>query len=324
MCSTKPQRCPAQRTETEPGRFVVRLFVDALFWFFGSLPPSITVRLGCGLGWFLQRIVKYRRTAILQHLKIAFPDIADRELETLLRRIYRHYGLLLLEFLALPRVPAAKLKSLVSLEGLENLEKAQAQGSGCLILSAHTGNWEYGLARAGEENLNVNVIVKEIKGRSADYAASRLRSSHRVRTIPRRNSIRLILGALKQSELVVFVLDQNMTQDEGVFVDFFGRPAATMSGLAIIAARSGVPVVPVRAYRDEDMIHHHVCFMPPMQWEEVSADSQENIRHNTQRYTSALETMIREHPEQWIWIHRRWRTQPSPGEVTEAELIGTI
>ena len=221
-----------------------------------------------------------------------------------------------MEILRLPCWSNDKLKNDICIyHDIENIQNATAKGKGVLVLAAHMGNWEIGLSSASANGVDTHAVTKEIKGTTGQYVADRMRNDHGVHTIPRRNSIRDILRVLKKGGALGFVLDQNMTSDEGIFVEFFNRPACTMPGLAVIAQRSGAPVVPVQFYRDDDGIHHHVRFHPEVEWEEVSDDRDENVCHNTQRYTKILEDLIREHPEQWLWMHRRWRTQPEQTET---------
>ena len=169
-----------------------------------------------------------------------------------------------------------------------------------------------GCAAVAERGYRVHVIVKEIKGKAGQHVADRMREAHGVVPLPRRGSVKRILRLLRQNTPIGFVLDQNMTREEGVFVDFFGHEACTMPGLAVLAQRAGSPVVPVTFWRD-DSYRINARFLPPLTWQEISSDRGENVRHNTQRYTHAIEDMIRSHPAQWLWFHRRWKTRP-PGD----------
>jgi KDO2-lipid IV(A) lauroyltransferase len=284
--------------------------IDAVFFLAGLLPQFLAERLGLALGWLLQHIVRLKRRDVVAHLRLAFPEWSPEEQALWLKRFYRHLGLLAMELLRLAQATDADLQEKVTIEGMEHLEAALARGKGVLVLSGHLGNWELELASLGSRGYRPNAVVKEIKTEAGNYAAERMRNSHGINLIPRRNSIRQIMQCLRRNEIVIFVLDQNMTSDEGIFVDFFGRPACTMGGLAVLAERCGAPVLPVGCYRETDMRHHRAVCQPALEWEKVGDDRGRNIRHNTQRYTRLLEEMIRAHPAQWIWMHRRWRTRP--------------
>ncbi len=288
----------------------MNVLIDILFRLAWLMPSPLAVLKGRTWGWCLS-VLRFRRRRLLENLATAFPEQSDAEREQLLRRIYRHFGLLLIEMLRLPCMTKRQLSDTVRIGGLDHVQAALSQGRGCLLLGGHLGNWEVCMGAMSSRGYKMAAVVKEIKSGPGNYAAERLRTSHGVKLIPRRNAIRQIVGALKEGTLVAFVLDQNMTSDEGIFVDFFGRSACTMAGLAVMAERYDVPVLPVCSFRDDDLRHHRLEFLPPLEWERPEGCSRdETIRHNTQRYTSVLEQLIRRHPEQWIWMHRRWRTQP--------------
>ena len=232
-------------------------------------------------------------------------------------RVYRHFGLLLLELLALPCMEKNTLLELCTVSGIEHLKRVLTRGRGAFVLAGHLGNWELGLAALAASGFDTYTIAKEIRGRAGAHAADRIRQAHGVKPIPRRRSLRKIARALRANGGIGFALDQNMTADEGVFVQFFGHPACTMPALAVLSQRYQAPVLPVQFYRDDDMRHHRVVFLPEVTWEETSSNLAANIRHNTQRYTAMLEQLIQEHPDQWLWVHRRWRTQPPHDPVGE-------
>ena len=293
----------------------MRSLVDIIFWCVDKTPVTLRVGVGLTIGWLLQHVVRFRHATIADQLQLAFPDLTARERRDILGGVYRHLGLLVIELLALPNMSAKRLLETCRLIGVENVTAALDKGKGVFVLAGHLGNWELGLVAAAQLGVPTHVIVKEIKGAVGQYMATRLREPHGVKTIPRRNSLRQIRHALRAGAVVGFVLDQNMTSDEGVFVDFFGHPACTMEGLALLSQRYGVPVVPVLFRRAADLIHHEIILLPELKWEPVGPSLSDNVRHNTQRYTSVLEEAIRACPEQWLWIHRRWRTQPEPAPV---------
>lgn len=285
-------------------------FANAVMAFFGRLPVRSVMAFGRFIGTLLARL-GFRRRDIDRHLQWAFPELDADGRRRLYRNICRHVGLLLAEDLRLPKMSRAELLDRCRFHNVEIPAALLKEGKGIFILSAHTGNWELGLAALTEAGYPAHVVVKEIKGELGQYLVDSMRGPHGVRTILRGDQAgRKILAALKDGSSVGFVLDQNMIINEGIFVDFFGRPACTMSGLAVLAQRTGAPVFPLRFERDPDDYHHDVRVLPPIPWEEGLGGREEAIRHNTQRYTRVIEEMIRQCPAQWLWMHRRWRTRP--------------
>lgn len=284
--------------------------VDAIFALAGCLPLGAAVFLGRALGWSLAHVIRFRRKVVDAQMAAAFPAWTPGERRRVMNAFYRHLGLLFVEMIRLPRTKPRFLLDNVIFHGREHAEAALAKGKGALVLAGHFGSWELALAAGTPHRYSTGIVFKEIKGALGQYAIDRIRGAHGVLGIPRRNSIFQILRQLRKNGMVGFVLDQNVTADEGVFVEFLGRPACTMPGLAVIAQRTGAPVVPVLFHRDPDLRRHHIEFFPEVAWEEVPGGPEEVLRHNTARYTKVLEEFVRRHPDQWMWLHRRWKTQP--------------
>lgn len=292
-----------------------KLLVEIVVRLVAFLPSRLRVACGKGLGWFLGRVLGVKRRRVREHLRLAYPDLSEREIERLGHAVYRHLGLLLLELLALPVVGAKEIMEMCEVRGFEWFEAAAIRGKGVIILTAHLGNWELGLARAAMLGYPCHVLTREVKAEPGRTAVERLRRAQ-VNVIPlsKEGSIRQIVEVLRGGGSLGMVLDQNRTVSEGVFVDFFGMPACTSPAAAVLAERVGCAVVPLRFYRQPDQRHHVAEFLPEIPWEAPFDNRQDNLRHNTQRYTAFIEDAIREHPGQWIWMHRRWRTQPKTGE----------
>lgn len=285
--------------------------VDLLFFLFGRLSFRQASRLGAGLGWLLLHVFRFRLKVVDAQLRLAFPDQDAAARARLVGDVYRHLGRTVIEILRQPSLTGDDVRRLSVFHGREHLDAALAKGRGVLVLALHSGNWEFGLAMAAAFGYDMEVVVKEVKGALGRHAVHRIHDTHRVRTIPRENSIFRILRQLRRRGVIGFVIDQNMTADEGVFVDFFGKPACTMPGLAVLARRHGTPVVPIQFFRDADGIRQHAECFPEIPWEEVAGgDGDAAVLHNTARYTKFTEEMIRRHPDQWLWIHKRWKTQP--------------
>ena len=294
----------------------MRRVLDTLLLLAAAVPEGVVVPMGVCLGWVLGHVLRLRRRVIVTQLRDSFPELDDRQISRLLHEVYRHFGLLFFEMLRLPGMTSEQVLAKVRFDGTEHIAAALAQGKGVLVLTGHIGSWELGLAASAARGYPTHAITKEFKG-LAVHVAERMRQAHGVQFIPRRNSLRQIVKVLRSNGCIGFVLDQNMTEDEGVFVEFLGRPACTMPGLAVLARRYHVPVVPAYVRRDADLRCHTATFLPEVEWESVGPDPKADVHHNTQRYSRVMEEVIRERPDQWFWCHRRWKTQPddAPGEL---------
>lgn len=259
--------------------------------------------LGTLVGWLL-RVFGFRRRIVEMQLAIVFPKLSRDDLCELRSRVYQHFGRLLVEILSFPGMCTERILKHVEWQGREHLEAALAKGKGVCLLCGHLGSWEVpGIAFAAL-GYDFRAIGKEMKSKAGETFRVMLRDENGVGTIPRRGSIRDILRGLKNGGIIAFVLDQNMTSDEGEFVNFFGYPACTMTNLAVIAQRTGAAVVPGHTWRDDEGVHH--CVVLP----ELALPANATLEELTQYFSLTLEDMIRAHPEQWLWIHKRWRTRP--------------
>lgn len=262
-------------------------------------------------GGLLEHLIRYHRRDAFDALRRAFPGEPETRIRRIVRDMYEHLGMTLAESLRLLDEPIGQIKARIEWRGIEILERERASGRGVCLLTAHAGNWELACAVLPLFGLPVTIVAKPIRGRALAEYVRGVRTRFGLQVLPSRNSYRDCLRALRRNDLLGFVLDQNMTRYEGVFVDFFGRPACTTPGLAHIAARSGARIVPAFAERREDgrhVIHVHPPLDPPPDTEP------ETLRAATQEYTKRIEDHVRAFPDQWIWIHRRWRTVPRPDD----------
>jgi len=227
------------------------------------------------------------------------------------RASFENLGRNLAEF-AVSGTRIDELLARVSVKGLEHLRAALAEGRGVLILSGHCGNWELAGARLARE-VRLTNIARPMANPLVDAAIAAQRSAAGVRTIDARDAAREVFRVLARNESVGVLLDQNASRGERVFVEFLGRPAATNFGLAMLALRSGAPVLPAFSERGPDG-RHHAWIGPPI--EPCSAgELPERIGRTTARYTAAIEGYVRRRPDQWFWVHNRWKRRPDPDEV---------
>jgi KDO2-lipid IV(A) lauroyltransferase len=271
------------------------------------LPLPWALALGRGLGAVVGGLVRYRRAEVALALRCSLPQLDSRQHQRILAGMYRHLGQSLVEMIRLIHDTPSAVIARVEFEGTENLRRVREQGRGALLLAAHLGNWEVAAAAWASRGQPVALIAKAIKNGTVNALWTATREKFGMRLLSQRGSYAECLRALRQNEAVACMLDQNMTSDEGLFVEFFGRPACTTPGLAMLAARTGVAVVPVQFIRLAG--GRHLCRFLPALPPPPNQDPA-SLRAATQEYTAILETMIRDHPEQWIWVHRRWRTAP--------------
>jgi len=272
-----------------------------------GMPLERALRLGRGLGWVLGKVVRWRRWEVLHSLRRSLPELSLLRIRRICDEMYAQQGMNLVEMLRLTVLGPQDLEGRVQVKGWEYLRESLQRGRGAIILTAHLGNWDLLGILGLRHGIPVTIITKGVKNSAVDRFWQGSRRRLGINLVPARDSYRTCLRALHRNEVVGFILDQNMIREEGVFVEFFGQPACTTPGLAYMAAHSGASVVPVFTVRDSTT-HHVVRLLPPLA---PPADRRpETIRQATQEYTRIIEEMIRRHPEQWIWMHRRWRTRP--------------
>jgi KDO2-lipid IV(A) lauroyltransferase len=242
----------------------------------------------------------------MENLMLAFPERSPAERAAICRRSFQHLGMMLVELGLLLVGDPARMLARVTVEGLSHLPGHD--GHGVLLLSAHLGNWELlGLAHA-LSGRPLAVVVRPLDSARLNRLAKRLRTRTGMELIPKRRALRAVLDALRRGRMVGILLDQNATRLDGVFVPFFGRLASTSRSLAVLALRTGTPIVPVFIHRERNG-HHRIIVEPPIEGP-VSLSGDGAIVELTAACSQRIEEAVRRRPEQWLWLHRRWRTRP--------------
>jgi KDO2-lipid IV(A) lauroyltransferase len=283
------------------------IILKTLSWFFSSLPLQSALSIGRGMGWIYGSLIRYHRQDAINALRDSLPEKSEKERRYILESMYRNLGMNIVEEFRLPHITEEELQRIIRWEGEQNARTVLAAGKGMIVLSAHVGNWDILCTIAPKFDFPATIITKNIKNESLNRFWMESRSRFGLKFVPAHNSYRQCLAALRKNEIVGFILDQNMINTEGIFVDFFGKPACTSPGLAYMAAQSGAAVVPVFIVRGDNGVHtvKMLPAIPPPPDRKPGT-----ISDYTQRYTKVIESAVREHPDQWIWIHRRWRTKP--------------
>ena len=254
-----------------------------------------------------------RRVGMI-NLAIAFPERSLGERRRILRQSMLNLGRMAAELAHLDRLGPEELREMVAFEDeawwSANIGRAGEHGA--LVLSGHFGNWELLVYAHGMRGFPVSMVHRTIANPFVDRWLNTLRARAGTQLVRKRHAAGGVLKALHDRELLVLPFDQNSTRRLGVFVDFFGVPASTNSGIARLALRTGAPVVPVFIVREGRSSRHRVYVLPIM-YAERSGDFEQDVQKTTERFSAVFEDMVRRHPEQWLWVHKRWKTRP-PGQ----------
>jgi KDO2-lipid IV(A) lauroyltransferase len=251
---------------------------------------------------------KLRKTAEF-NLKLAFPDWNESERNAVMKAMPRHLGWMAAEFARFPRYTAENIESVVILDGHENFLAGQSRGKGVLYLTGHIGAWELSSFAHALYGFPLHYMARPLDNGLLDALVNKYRGLSGNRPIFKNESARQVLRVLKEAGTIGILADQNTMPEEGLWVDFFGTPACTTTGIARVALHSGAAVVPGYAYWDENLKRYRLRFEPPVELVR-SGDMERDILENTRRFQKVIEEIIRKHPEQWVWIHARWKNRP--------------
>lgn len=273
------------------------------------LPARWAQALGRGAGWVLAHGMRLRRTYVLEVLARSFPEKTPDEHREIYAAMCRHQALNLVEILRFAGGREEEIRARIEVSGEEVVKQALERGKGVLVLIAHFGNYDLmGLFASRLLGYPVTIITKTLKNQRLNELWWELRQKAGLKTLPSHNAYRACVRALRRNELVGFMLDQNRPSGQGVFVDFFGKPASTTPGLAMMSAQTGAPVVPVFMRRRPD--GRHVLEARPV-IEPPPDRKEETLRACTAAYTKIIEDEIRRDPAQWMWLHKRWKSRPA-------------
>ncbi|HXJ04883.1 MAG TPA: lysophospholipid acyltransferase family protein [Candidatus Acidoferrum sp.] len=251
---------------------------------------------------------KLQKTAEF-NLRLAFPDWTDAQRKDATRKMVRNLGWMAAEFAHFPRLRKKNIEKVVILEGHENFLEGQHRGKGVLYLTGHIGAWELSSFAHALYGYPLHYMARPLDNQRLDALVNKYRCASGNEPIFKNESARVILKILKDSGTVGILADQNTMPEEGVFVDFFGKSACTTTGLARVALHTGAAVVPGYAYWDESIQKYRLRFEPPVELIRTG-DTERDVFENTQQFTKVIEEIIRKHPDQWVWIHQRWKNRP--------------
>jgi KDO2-lipid IV(A) lauroyltransferase len=273
-----------------------------------ALPVGASAWLGRRLGDAAWVLLGRRRRLALANLAQALPELRRADRRRVARASFEHLGMMLTEGCVVLRTPLERVITQITVEGMEHLRAVMDRHGRAIVLTAHLGNWELLSLAPALTGYPLTVVARALDSAALGAWADRLRRTAGVEVIDKRQALRPVLAALRRGRLVGVLLDQNAARHEGVFVPFFGRPASTSRSVALLALRTSTPVVPAFARRISPGQHrvtiHPALPMPPGKGDDA-------VLTLTARCAEAIEAAVRATPEQWLWIHDRWRTRPA-------------
>jgi Kdo2-lipid IVA lauroyltransferase/acyltransferase len=279
-------------------------------------PLPVANKLARGYSRLLDLALPRLRSVAMVNLAMALPDADPRERARIAGGVFRSIARLLVTLARFPSMNRANIGKWIRYEGFEHFEEALRRGKGVLFATAHLGNWELSAFAHALLTAPMNVVVRPLDNPRIDRLVERRRTLSGNRLIEKKDFARGILKALAANEAVGILIDQNASLDSGVFVDFFGIPACAGTGFVKLAAHTGAAVIPGFALWSEAERKYILRFFPPVA---MTGD----VQADTARLHAVLESVIRQYPDQWLWIHRRWKTRP-PGEPSLYESANPI
>ena len=283
-----------------------------LFFLAQRLPQAWLLILGAGLGKLTFSLLRIRRRVALENLAHAFPEKSAAEIKTIARRSYENFGKMMLEYLRLPSLSAAALQQRISFampRERNPYEQALALGKGAICMTGHFGNWEYMGALVAQMQYPMVYLYQEQNNPYVDGLIRDIRTKMNMPSIPRGAALRGILKALREKKFVAILADQDAGRN-GIFVDFLGRPASTAQGPAAFVLKTQAPIVFCVAIREPRGHHRVEAELLTFDFSKNAATSEEDKLHQiTAAWTKVLEKYIRQYPDHWFWMHRRWKTK---------------
>jgi KDO2-lipid IV(A) lauroyltransferase len=287
------------------------------------IPYPLAVFAGKLMGSCFSRLPILRREVALANIMKSFEgEMEERECREILKRAYIHFGRMIFEVPHILNLNQENLDRYVIFENEETLRNALARGKGVFMLTAHFGNWELMSAAVSMRFGGAAIVVRPIDFAPLDRVMARLRTRFGTELIPKQGAVKRMIGALREKKMLGILLDQNVDWYEGVFTPFMGRWACTNKGLALLALRTGAPVVPAFSVRQEDG-RHRIIFEREVQLV-TTGDKITQVEENTILFAKVIETYIRRYPDHWFWFHRRWKTRnycELAGQIPSASLL---
>jgi KDO2-lipid IV(A) lauroyltransferase len=275
----------------------------------GAMPRGMARAVAAGVARVLYAMTpKLRKTAEF-NLRLAFPEWSDAKRKATIRGMVRNLGWMAAEFARLPKYSKENIEKFVVLDGHENFLTGKSRGKGVLYLTGHIGAWELSSFAHALYGFPLHYMARPLDNKRIDALVNSYRCLSGNRPIFKNESARAMLKILKDAGTIGILADQNTMPEEGAYVDFFGTLACATTGIARVALHTDAAVVPGYAYWDEGIRKYRLRFEPPVELIRTG-DVERDIFENTARFAKVIEGIIREHPEQWVWVHARWKNRP--------------
>lgn len=299
-------------------------FIKVFCWFVGHLPLQVNLQIGRVIGRLGFYLDKKHRDIAIRNLTTAFGDTKTaNELYVLAKKAFENLGMNSMEFCRLPYLTEKDLAGYIECEGFDSFKEARDKGQGVIFLTGHFGNWELMAIFYALRGYPVDIVVRDLDNPVVDEFIRWVRTRAGNRAISKGRSMRELMRVLSKGGIVGVLLDQNVTWSEGVFVNFFNQPACTNKGTALLALASNAAVVPTFIVRDGN--RHKIIIGEEIALINTGDRAKDQLR-NTALFTEVIEDFVRRYPEQWFWLHQRWKSRPEndPNKGTEkATLIQT-
>ena len=283
----------------------LRLMVGAI----GLLPRSVARAVGAGIGAAAWRLLGRLRAVGMRNLELAFPEKSEGERKAILRGVYRSLGWEVGEFCKMSGYTAEQASAFIRYDGLEHYLAAREKGKGVLVLTGHLGAWELSSFYHSLRGYPMSLVIRRLDNPLVDAFVNRIRCLHGNRVIHKDDFARGLLTSMQRGETVGILMDTNMTPPQGVFVPYFGVEACTASGLARVALHSGAAVLPGFLVWEAAEQKYVLRFGEQLELIRGGKAAQDIVA-NTALFTATIEAYVRRYPEQWLWVHRRWKTRP--------------
>ncbi len=303
-------------------RDIAYILIRSFIGMFRAFPRRAALAVGSFCGRLAPHVFRGERRLAIEHLTLAFGGGKDSgEIVRLAHESFRYAALNFVDTVRIGTMTAEDIRAVCVPHHMDRLKEAMAGGSGAIGLTSHAGCWEMLGSYLVADGVNLAVIARRLYDPRLEELLYKSRSGAGLRVISRGRNTRDVIRALKEGYLLGVLIDQDMPV-KGVFVDFFGHPAHTATGLASLALKYSVPVFPVLTYRDKEH-RHHICIGESIPIERTG-DTERDTRELTARCSKATEDFIREHPEQWVWFHQRWKTRPEDVACEEVNGVDDI
>jgi KDO2-lipid IV(A) lauroyltransferase len=288
-------------------RYYLYYWGRCLAFIFYVLPLKMGLYIAALLGRLVFSLTpKYRRETI-DNLRSAFPDKAEGEIRDIAVGVFENLGRMAVELVSFPKINKSNIDDFVQVENSNIFDGELKKGKGAIVLTAHFGNWELLAATIRLKGYPGAAVGRRIYFHKYDKYLNYLRKTSDVNVIYRDQPPRVFLRVLRANGILGMLADQDVDSVEGVFVDFFGRPAYTPVGPAVLAIASGAPIIPVFMIRDHGK--HRMVIDKPVEIADTG-NKEADILIATKRWSDVVESYIRRYPDQWVWMHRRWKTRP--------------